>query len=202
MRDKYTILLDRITARYNKELQQQHDAGELDFVPKDRTREEMLETIISLYALENYPDLLEPEGGKLMAIKFYNDEHEKAFNQLCEQMLNRKKESRLDEYHTAAAYLLTLDKECRKHIDDLFNFEIDGIRPEGINKAWQTGTSLKTTRLAFNLWNGCTRDDDENGSHGMPASPLYTPEEIFSCSYAGYFIEAIKLRFPDYTQEP
>ena len=136
-----------------------------------------------------------------MAIKFYDDEHKKAFNQLCEQMLNRKKESRLDEYHTAAAYLLTLDANCRRHLDDLFDFEGDGIKHKGIDKAWQTGTSKKTTRLAFNLWNGCYRDDGEC-EDGLPANPLYTPEEIFSCSYAGYFIEAIKLRFPDYTQEP
>lgn len=43
------------------------------------------------------------------------------------------------------------------------------------------------------------RDDDENGSHGMPASPLYTPHELFCTSYAPYYYEAIKLRYPEYT---
>lgn len=198
MRDEYKSLLERIAARHNAEIQQRHDNGELDFVPTDRTPETMLETIIALYARDNYPDLLsEPEPQDKPAKKiamFYNDDHEKAFwNFLA------RAGKRFDSYHFSIAYLLTLDKECRKHLDDLFNFEIDGIRPEGINKAWQTGTSLKTTRLAFNLWNCCTRDDDENGCHGMPASPLYTPHELFCTSYAPYYYEAIKLRYPEYT---
>lgn len=199
MRDEYKSLLERITARHNAEIQERHDAGELDFIPTDRTPDTMLETIIALYARDNYPDLLtEPEPPKKKPAeklaKFYNDDHEKAFWTFL-----ARAGKRFDSYHFSIAYLLTLDTECRKHLDDLFDFEIDGIKPEGIHKAWQTGTSAKTTRLAFNLWNGCTRDDDENGSHGMPASPLYTPAELFCTSYARYYYEAIKLRYPEYT---
>lgn len=198
MRDKYKSLLERITARHNAEIQERHDAGELDFVPTDRTTETMLETIIALYARDNCPDLLtEPEPATKPAEKiamFYNDDHEKAFWSFL-----ARAGKRFDSYHFSIAYLLTLDKVCRQHLDDLFNFEIDGIKPEGIHKAWQTGTSAKTTRLAFNLWNGCTRDDDEEGSHGIPASPLYTPAELFCTSYAPYYYEAIKLRYPEYT---
>lgn len=128
----------------------------------------------------------------LSEIIFKNRDHLKRFNSLCDRMENA------DPYHESIAYLLTLDAVCSQHIDDLFDFENDGIKPEGINKAWQTDTSKKTTRLAFNLWNCCTRDDDENGSHGMPASPLYTPAELFCTSYAKYYFEAIELRYPDY----
>lgn len=197
MRDEYKSLLERITARYNAEIQQRHDSGELDFVPTDRTPETMLETIIALYARDNCPDLLnepEPEPQTKPADKiamFYNDDHEKAFwNFLA------RAGKRFDSYHFSIAYLLTLDTVCRQHLDDLFNFEDDGIKPEGINEAWQTGTSLKTTRLAFNLWNGCNADDGESGNG---ASPLYTPAELFCTSYAPYYYEAIKLRYPEYT---
>lgn len=200
MRDEYKSLLERITARHNAEIQQRHDAGELDFVPTDRTPETMLETIIALYARDNYPDLLtgdEPPQTKpaeKIAL-FYNDEHEKAFwNFLA------RAGKRFDSYHFSIAYLLTLDKECRKHLDDLFDFEDDGIKHKGIDKAWQTGTSKKTTRLAFNLWNGCYRDDGEC-EDGLPANPLYTPSEIFCSSYARYYYEGIKLRYPEYTGE-
>lgn len=197
MRDEYKSLLERITARHNAEIQERHDAGELDFVPTDRTPDTMLETIIALYARDNYPDLLtEPEAKKKPAeklAKFYNDNHEKAFWTFL-----ARAGKRFDSYHFSIAYLLTLDTECRKHLDDLFDFEIDGIKPEGINKAWQTGTSAKTTRLAFNLWNGFNRDDGEC-EDGLPASPLYTPAELFCTSYAPYYYEAIKLRYPEYT---
>lgn len=61
MREEYKNLLERITARHNAEIQERHDAGELDFVPTDRTTETMLETIIALYARDNCPDLLEED---------------------------------------------------------------------------------------------------------------------------------------------
>lgn len=63
MKNEFKSLLDNITKRYNAEVQQRYVHGEYDFIPKDRTADEMLEAIIALYALENYPDLLDPEGG-------------------------------------------------------------------------------------------------------------------------------------------
>ena len=133
-------------------------------------------------------------------IKFRDTDHQQAFYDLCDDMLAYQSRPELDSYHKSLAYLLTLDVVCCKHIDDLYSVEDDGIKPEGINKAWQTGTSKKTTRLAFNLWNGCTRDDDGESCHGMPASPLYTPLELFCTSYAPYYYEAIRLRYPEYTR--
>ena len=123
----------------------------------------------------------------IMDIKFYSQDHEKAFYSVCKRMRG------LDPYHFTLAYLLTLDNVTRGHIDDLFNFVDDSIKPEGINKAWQTGTSKKTTRLAFNLWNGCSSDGEDD------TSPLYTPAELFCTSYARYYYEGIKLRYPEYT---
>ena len=63
------------------------------------------------------------------------------------------------------------------------------------NARWLYGTSQKTCRLAFNLWNGRT-SDSENDS----ASPYYAVDEIFNCEYAPYYWQAIKLRYPQYTE--
>lgn len=43
-----------------------------------------------------------------------------------------------------------------------------------------------------NLWNGFTEEGREN---------LYTPEELFCCGYAPYFMEGIKLRYPEYCRD-
>ena len=79
---------------------------------------------------------------------FYNEIHESSYNDICSKM------KYLDCYHRSIAYLLSLDRVLREHLEEVFDFQEDVIIPEGLNKGFQTGTSKKTTRLAFNLWNG------------------------------------------------
>ena len=119
-------------------------------------------------------------------IKFLDEKHEKAFKEVCNQMHN------LDCYHIAVAYLLSLDSVVRSHIQDVFDFNDDCIKRDGLQKDWQTGSSLETTRLAFGLWNGCYYDNDiDDGSCGY-----YSASEIFcNGQYAEYYWVAIKLRF-------
>ena len=128
-----------------------------------------------------------------MNINFLDDRHEILYNTLCDRM---KKQ---DRYHLAMAYLLALDSELRKHYLDVFDFENDGIKINALNKAWQTGTSKKTTRLAFNLWNGCSTDGetytDKGGYERDLPSSYYTPEQIFCSVYAAFYWQAIKIRF-------
>lgn len=131
-----------------------------------------------------------------MTIKFRNEEHERSYRDLLSKMKSR------DGYHKATAYLLALDKVCNKHVSDLFDFEEDVIKPFGtLFLPWQTGTSVKTTRLMFNLWSGVSIDLDKSERAYDETRKYYTPEEIFCCGYAPYFFEAIKLRFPEYTTE-
>ena len=85
---------------------------------------------------------------------FYDDEHEELFNKLCKKM------PYLDGYHLSLAYLLTMDAVLRYHIGALYDVKKDVIIFDGLNKPFQTHTSLKTTRLAFNLWNGTVYDSD------------------------------------------
>lgn len=132
-------------------------------------------------------------------MKYLSKEHEQFFKKFCSMMKN------LDVYHLPVAYLLALDRCCREHHNDIFNFEEDAIICEGLHHGWQTGTSRKTTRLIFNLWNGCCCDgdtcNDENGYETDKPSPYYAVDEIFSCCLAPFYWEAIKLRYPEYTSE-
>lgn len=123
---------------------------------------------------------------------FLDDEHKQLYNNLCGRM------AYLDEYHRAAAYLLSLDTVCRRHIPALFDLKEDVIKPESLQEAWQTGTSKKTSRLLFNLWNGYN-SEGEPIEEEQPSS-YYTPNDIFCCGYAPYYWQAIQLRYPDYTE--
>ena len=117
---------------------------------------------------------------------FYDDKHKEVYEMICNKM------HRLDCYRQSIAYLIALDSVTREHINDLYDFTENCIKLDGIHKAWQTGTSQKTTRLAFNLWNGLCSDDGEYNS----SSRYYAVDEIFSCSeYAQYYYNAIQIRF-------
>ena len=96
--------------------------------------------------------------------------------------------------------LLSLDKVLREHTDEVFDFKEDGIKREGLHKGFQTSTSMKTTRLAFNLWNGCYDDGEtytnKDGYETELPSSCYTPDQIFCCKdYAPYYWQAIRIRF-------
>lgn len=129
-------------------------------------------------------------------LKFRNKDHETNYYAVLELM------GQTDCYHQAVAYLFSLDKVCFEHINDIYDFADNCIIPEGLDKAWQTGTSKKTTRLAFNLYNDrCTDGETYIGNDGFEdylPSCYFTPSYIFCCEYAPYYIEVIKLRFPEY----
>lgn len=100
----------------------------------------------------------------------------------------KKTHKRNDACHRALFYLLGVSKHTRRHIEDIFDFENRNIRPKAIYAIWQTGSSARLTRLAFNLWNGWT----EKGGEWLSA-----PSELFDCGLAPFFLEALKLRYPD-----
>lgn len=129
-----------------------------------------------------------------MYILYYDQEHENEFLTLLSSMKSH------DEYHKAAAYLLTLDRVLKNHITDVFDIDKDIILHEGLSKAWQTGTSKKTTRLLFNLWNSFIYDSTEDFENDI-ISKYYSIDEIFSCNYMLYYVQALKLRFPCYAAE-
>jgi hypothetical protein len=114
---------------------------------------------------------------------FKDDEHEKAYNRILKCM------AYVDEFHDSVAYLLALDSVIRKHVNDVFDFEDDCIKPDALSKPWQTGTSLRTTRLTFNLWCGWCGGEDENSSSD------YSVAKIFDGTLADYYMVAVCIRF-------
>lgn len=121
-----------------------------------------------------------------MIIEFYDYDHEKAYANMCSKICLHSN----DVYHSSLFYLLTLDEVCRKHLNEIYDFEDDCIIPSALNKPWQTSHSLATIRLAFNLWNGyCYGDEGE-------ISRCFSVNSIFGNCYSLYYIEALKLRYP------
>ena len=118
-------------------------------------------------------------------IRFRDAEHESFFYRMLDERKCR------DGYHRALFYTLGISRDTRSHIRDLYDFTNESIKPEGLTAPWQTGSSIRVCRLAFNLWNGWTEEGGERYS---------TPHELFDCSFAPYFFESIRLRYPDYCQ--
>ncbi|WP_025845213.1 DUF6075 family protein [Paenibacillus ehimensis] len=106
----------------------------------------------------------------------------------------RMTRSQQDPYRQALFYLLGLTSQTRRHIRDLYDFEESSIRLEGLQQGWQTSSTVKLTRLAFNLYNGYTGDAE------LGAPRNYSPYFIFDTGLLPYFFEAIKLRFPEYAR--
>lgn len=115
-------------------------------------------------------------------LKFYDNAHEEFYKEHTEG-------EKLDSYNKSLIYLLGLTEETRKHFDKLYNETTRQIKLTGTNEGWQTGVSLATTKLAFNLFNGyCGLEDRE--------ARTYTVENIFIYrEFAPYFYEGIKIRF-------
>lgn len=100
----------------------------------------------------------------------------------------KKADCKGDPYRQSLFYLLALNEDTRKNIELLYNFESKGIIIEGLNEPFQTNTSIRITRLAYNLFNNYYDEQD-------PAR--YTPEDIFYVFKQDliYTMEAIKIRF-------
>jgi hypothetical protein len=105
-----------------------------------------------------------------------------------------------DTYHRALVYSLGICRETRDHIREIYDFKTDFINPECLHYGWQTGGSSRVVRLAFNLYCCCVPSID-HVKDILEEAERYTPDELFACSYAPYFWQAIKLRYPEYCEK-
>lgn len=114
---------------------------------------------------------------------FKNEEHKKSY----EEFKLRACISEFDKERKSLFYLLALLEETRNNINDLYDFENNWIKHEGLNKGWQTSGSIKVSKLAFNLYNGWKGEDGDD----------YSPLELFSVSDENreYLLESIRIRF-------
>ncbi len=118
-------------------------------------------------------------------IKFKDSEHEEGFN----HFMARAKVQEWDKERTSLFYILALFKDTRSNITTIYNFEENCIKFEGLNKSWQTGGTIKATKLAFNLFNNFRGQNREKED--------YSPLEIFSIEndYRNYMLIAVQIRF-------
>lgn len=108
----------------------------------------------------------------------------------------RMTHSQHDPYRQAFFYVVGLTPQTRHHIRDLYDYEEQAIRLEALEQGWQTSTSVKMTRLAFNLYNGYTGEAEAGRDH----SRYYSPYHLFDTELMPYFFEAIKLRYGEYAR--
>jgi hypothetical protein len=101
-----------------------------------------------------------------------------------------KTKAEKDPYRKSFFYALGLTNDTRRNIEDLYDFHEGGLIPEGLRQPWQTGTSMRVTRLAFNLFNDYDGEGAESGD--------FTPSNIFCDGLMAFFFEAVKLRYPEY----
>ena len=102
-----------------------------------------------------------------MSIHFKNRDHERFYQQCLVRC------GCGDPYHKAFFYTMGISDETRKHVDDVFDFQEDVIRPEGLNKGCFGGHSDRECP--------CVQQDDMNRIYPavrdcdviVLASPLY-----------------------------
>lgn len=107
-----------------------------------------------------------------------------------------------DTYHKALCYCLGINEETRLHVNQIFDFKTDCIIPECINAGWQTSGSLNVTRLALNLYTDTvpiSAEAEKNQDRAYRELSCFTVSDIFACSYAPFFWEAVKVRYPSHT---
>lgn len=108
-----------------------------------------------------------------------------------------EKYGKVDVYYKSLIYTLGISEITRSHFSEIFDIKNGEINIDCINFSWQTNTSAKVVRLAFSLWNACNYDNTRDYENNK-ISKLYNISEIFSCGFAPFFVEAIKIRYPEY----
>lgn len=137
---------------------------------------------------------LRAEETKQTKIIFISDAHEQFYYETLSKVRT------VDVYHKALCYCLGICDDTRKHIDRIYDFNSGCVKIECLHEGWQTNGSARVTRLAFNLYcNGTpTVDNFKTKDNKLEECRQYTVEEIFCCSYATYFWQAIQIRYPEY----
>lgn len=107
-----------------------------------------------------------------------------------------------DVYHAALVYCIGIDDDTRRNVKLIYDFKTGSVKTDCLHDGWQTSGSLKIIRIAYNLYNNGTPSvyDYEDIEEQLQECKLYTVEDLFCCSYAPYFWQAIKIRYPEYCE--
>jgi hypothetical protein len=136
-----------------------------------------------------------------MTMKFKDNEHEEFYNAMV-----ARTNSQNDPYRQALFYALGVSDTLRSNVSYLYDFEERIIKPDGIHHGFQTHSTTRLTYLAFNLFNGgapsaYSLSMDGKHDEAYTEAMYYTPAEIFCCGFAPWMLEAVKVRYPEYTKE-
>lgn len=134
------------------------------------------------------------ETDPTQTIIFISREHEDFFYGFLSRCRNT------DVYHQALAYCIGISPDTRRNTDVIYDFRNGYINTECLRQGWITSGSARILRLAFNLYcnNTPSVDDYEDAEERELECRRYGVEEIFCCSYAKFFWQAVKLRYPEY----
>ncbi len=109
-----------------------------------------------------------------------------------------------DAYHKALIYTLGICNDTRRNIDSIYDFKSGMINVDSLAAGWQTSGSLNVCRMAFNLYTNAMPSADEDTMEKDELKlecSLYSVEDLFACSYAPYFYQAICIRYLEYTKD-
>ena len=137
---------------------------------------------------------LSAENNSKRSIIFNSEAHEKFYYEKLKEVREQ------DAYHKALCYCLGISSDTRRNINSIYDFKTGDIKTECLCEGWQTGSSMKVVRLAFNLYCNTTPsvDDYKEPEEQIYECMKYTVEDLFCCTYAPFFWQAIQIRYPDY----
>ena len=128
---------------------------------------------------------------------FTDSEHEKFYYEKLKQARYQ------DCYHKALIYILGISEDTRNHFSQIYDIKSGCVKTECLREGWQTSGSVRIVRLAFNLYTDGipSVNDYKRKEEQVSECREYSVSDIFCCSYAKYFWEGIKLRYPEYCRK-
>lgn len=130
-------------------------------------------------------------------IIFISDAHKKFYYEKLKEVPYQ------DAYHNALFYCLGISDDTRRNIYNIYDFKTGCVKTQCLHEGWQTSGSVRVIRMAFNLYCNGTPSvyDYEYTEEKIEECGQYTVEELFCCSYAPYFWQAIQIRYPEYVKD-
>ncbi len=147
-------------------------------------------------ALRAKAQLVQVQDTNYTHMVFKNKEQELFYYQTLKQA------GSYDCYHKALFCVLGILKDTRSHLNQSYDEKTDCIKVGCLQKGWQTSSSKKVVRLAFNLYiNGTpSAETTKRKEEQIEECKAYSVSNIFCCSDARYFWEEIRLRYPEYDE--
>lgn len=134
------------------------------------------------------------EAKKAQEIIFISDAHEKFYYEKLNEVRYQ------DVYHKALVYCLGISDDTRRNVSRIYDFKSGYVKTECLKEGWQTSGSVRVVRMAFNLYCNGTPSvyDYEDAEEQVDECKEYSVEELFCCSYAPFFWQAVQIRYPEH----